>query len=768
MAKPTTITTKPTLLLWLLPALLCTLTPVWSQRVFPVTNYALDGEAESIMTGGTWATTLVEEMERIGQERRRMEEAGAPQAPAVRTVAVSGVIDTVFVNEAGDIVVTKQDGSQQTVPRPKSAQPGGKPETVVVEDSAGNRYRVESDEATGQPKVTKDVGGGGTPSDNSPIIASNATPNERRLVAEMLGRFANQIAAVLAPAREPVLPRGSGPMAELFDESVLPACLPADQDQLTVIKEYLSKAGKDEKTLDAFINAVFKNDTDKQTIASIAGKTALSDNQKFENVLSSDDLRKVEQTLCPTVVEEAKNYGGRLWWNAPYWERAAKILKEHFEDIGLYENVSVEYGASSCKTIGIIKLAEGVTTTVEVTFSSAISPDDTWDILTKHGVDFWEGSTVTLTSFIERFWNYLAKKDDNLYRGKGWESAALHIFADMLMAPYGAVKGWITGTHWRTRQDLTFWDHALGIVDVVPAEAFTRAAITALIIRVGGQFIDVAKLTQPVRAFLLAARGAGLKLLIKSKDEIILFTADGKQQIGRLLNGVLQDLTWLPGGKTVIAKLAGIKYLDESKRLREGSLEIIEQQGKTGVRAVGEVVGNASMLTGRIKVIYDDLIEAGFKASDEGAEILLRNTDNTLVAKISDDALHVRIPYDNGWAKQSNSTIAINTLETVSKERKVYRLGSLNKSQAGEAQFWSPENPYSYKSIWDYADKYGIPHENLLGDNVFFEVGKIPKGTPFITREAPSLGASKGGSIEVVVPEKSIKLESFSTVKFEK
>jgi hypothetical protein len=76
-----------------------------------------------------------------------MEEAGAPPAPAVRTVAVSGVIDTVFVNEAGDIVVITEDGSQQTVPRKpaRSAGPGGKPETVVVEDSAGNRYRVNPD-----------------------------------------------------------------------------------------------------------------------------------------------------------------------------------------------------------------------------------------------------------------------------------------------------------------------------------------------------------------------------------------------------------------------------------------------------------------------------------------------------------------------------------------------------------------------------------------------------------------------------------------------
>jgi hypothetical protein len=49
---------------------------------------------------------------------------------------------------------------------------------------------------------------------------------------------------------------------------------------------------------------------------------------------------------------------------------------------------------------------------------------------------------------------------------------------------------------------------------------------------------------------------------------------------------------------------------------------------------------------------------------------------------------------------------------------------------------------------------------------VFFEVGVIPENVPFITREAPGFGGNMGGAIEVVVPEKSIRLESFSTVKF--
>src|SRR5690606_10501876 len=101
-----------------------------------------------------------------------------------------------------------------------------------------------------------------------------------------------------------------------------------------------------------------------------------------------------------------------------------------------------------------------------------------------------------------------------LYHGRGWESEALNIFADILMAAPGTIKGWITGRHWRTGEELAAWEHALGVLDVIPAEAFAKAGITAFIIKIGGKLVDVTKLTQPVKNFILSARSAGLKLLV--------------------------------------------------------------------------------------------------------------------------------------------------------------------------------------------------------------------------------------------------------------
>lgn len=86
--------------------------------------------------------------------------------------------------------------------------------------------------------------------------------------------------------------------------------------------------------------------------------------------------------------------------------------------------------------------------------------------------------------------------------------------------------------------------------------------------------------------------------------------------------------------------------------------------------------------------------------------------------------------------------------------------GTMGKSDAGEGQFWSLENPLSE----DYADKMGIPPENYKFPD-FVESGTLIPGTNFITRTAPGVGGNKGGGIEVVVSPNGVKLNSFNTLE---
>ena len=245
-------------------------------------------------------------------------------------------------------------------------------------------------------------------------------------------------------------------------------------------------------------------------------------------------------------------------------------------------------------------------------------------------------------------------------------------------------------------------------------------------------------------------------------------TLGGEENIGRYQRGKLIFPTasfLLPFGAGVVSKVEKLK--NGLKILKNTSTEdwrkFINQIDHLVTKSLNRITLNPNL-----KVIYDDCIKAGYKASDEGPEVFFSTADNVIVAKISDDALHIKIPHENGWATQSKTQLAKETFDQVKSSRKVYRLGALNKSQTGEAQYWSSENPFDFPSVWEYAKKYGIPEENLIGDNVFFEVGLIPDYVPYITREAPAFGINGGGAIEVVLPIKGVKLENFNTLKFEK
>ena len=76
------------------------------------------------------------------------------------------------------------------------------------------------------------------------------------------------------------------------------------------------------------------------------------------------------------------------------------------------------------------------------------------------------------------------------------------------------------------------------------------------------------------------------------------------------------------------------------------------------------------------------------------------------------------------------------------------------------------ENPATITDINVFAQKFGIPAENLLSGNYFIEIGTLKNNTIFITREVPVVGSNLGGVVEVVTTSGYVTLETFHTVKF--
>ena len=188
---------------------------------------------------------------------------------------------------------------------------------------------------------------------------------------------------------------------------------------------------------------------------------------------------------------------------------------------------------------------------------------------------------------------------------------------------------------------------------------------------------------------------------------------------------------------------------------------------------LGEV---ADCANGTISLCRGDFLDAGLSfasmipvvgdAIGKGGKVAKGVVENASNIKKGTESLNscvvtkfkeIETPY--GSAKQSKTSVAMAARKQVEEGATLYRGGTMKKSQAAEAQFWSLENPLSP----DYASKMGIPPENYHTPD-FIESGTLKRGTDFVTRPAPGIGHNVGGGIEVVVPSGGVKLNSFTTL----
>ncbi len=119
-----------------------------------------------------------------------------------------------------------------------------------------------------------------------------------------------------------------------------------------------------------------------------------------------------------------------------------------------------------------------------------------------------------------------------------------------------------------------------------------------------------------------------------------------------------------------------------------------------------------------------------------------------------------------GFAIQSSSSEALSAAANVYQGKTLYKMGTFGRSEAAESQFWSLEDPTKYlDNPKIFADKYGIPAENLSSGKFFLIKGQLKPNQNFITRPAPRVGNNAGGSIEVVTNPGAVDVQSFQNIK---
>lgn len=216
--------------------------------------------------------------------------------------------------------------------------------------------------------------------------------------------------------------------------------------------------------------------------------------------------------------------------------------------------------------------------------------------------------------------------------------------------------------------------------------------------------------------------------------------------------GIARDFTEFYSGKNMITG----ESLSSTERILSGVF-FVAGLSTGGLVSSAKGITRAAVTIGK-KVFVGRRYKRVFKSFDS----LSLKDFKEVTAAIGDMAIGnikpIQTPY--GIVKQTKSIEALKLRREVLEGKKLYRIGTRNRSQSGKtAQFWATEQPFTN----EYADKFGIPPENVRESN-FVEKGRIDPDTNFIVRKAPGYEDHAGGGLEIVVEAGGVIVETHTSL----
>jgi hypothetical protein len=243
------------------------------------------------------------------------------------------------------------------------------------------------------------------------------------------------------------------------------------------------------------------------------------------------------------------------WWHLlPPYQRAAKLLTKHFQATKLFKSVVYSCSPASCVVSAELAVADSISYTTETTFLSTTSTDDLlYALAFEYHVDLWESFDVKAENIWDQLYYWWRKQGDDLAAHKGWQISGLNFVADFItsttMVP--AVKGWVTGKHWRDGHNLNGWEQGLAVLDFIAAEEITKGFLTKVVIKVGRKSINVLKIPSVAKELISNSVANGLKVTPISETEFLITTVN-ETGIARIAN---QNLYLLQEGREILINL---------------------------------------------------------------------------------------------------------------------------------------------------------------------------------------------------------------------
>jgi Fibronectin type III domain len=229
----------------------------------------------------------------------------------VDAITMAGVIDSVYVNAEGKIVVIDEEGKEEIITQKKDEKTG-EVRPMSITDTAGNSYSVQKDAATGETKVTKVKGGGLNPG-SDPTVQTD--PVKDRIIVLILELFEEEIAAwlringkggeddedvLLALALPQAFPEEADILSHLKSNTI-----PYYKNQLSSIRNKIEATQSNKELLDR-VAKVFNNaqsveliklsEEDQETLRALSAQALidLDENLNYENSTSAETFVRGE------------------------------------------------------------------------------------------------------------------------------------------------------------------------------------------------------------------------------------------------------------------------------------------------------------------------------------------------------------------------------------------------------------------------------------------------------------------------------------------
>lgn len=274
---------------------------------------------------------------------------------------------------------------------------------------------------------------------------------------------------------------------------------------------------------------------------------ALDQLKKQGNTASGQGMKALENYKAgKTGFDYKREVSANLMMFGPDPVGAGNYLMKLWKDLGFnYPKMYVHPDKVVVEGEYIITDDAGneISTTYTVTFDNSDTERELFDKLTiwAGSADYWGKSAAVTDQWRDKI-NYHIKDLGNATPGdEGGLVLYSYIIADVVTAPYVAAPTIYSGKHWRTDEQLAGWERALAVLDLVPGEALAKAGIVAIVVKIGGKVVDVAKLSAISRRAIAKAIQFGSKVLPTANEQFTLIGKSGAT-IGVLLKEGADDV----------------------------------------------------------------------------------------------------------------------------------------------------------------------------------------------------------------------------------